>query len=130
MLPATDCFPDSFRRTRIGSRGSCRTPLADSLASLSAVLLCGFLDECPLNQSTSTRLPTLWVSLISSFQSFALTIGLPSAPNHLFAGQTNLALYKLSATYWESVRMTILVKRARSTGEDLPRSSRRAWMHA
>src|ERR1019366_10288349 len=87
LATSTD-FEVFLRRTL--TREARRPPgcVADSLASSSAALLCA-LCRCASTHLISTRLPVRDTILISSFQSSALTTGLPSRVIHPDCGQLN-----------------------------------------
>ena len=85
------CKSRPFCRSMLGGISGCASPgFAEEALELDNDRITGERvdDEWPFNHSTSTRLSTLWISWVGSFQSFGLTIGLPSALNHLLAGHT------------------------------------------
>jgi hypothetical protein len=74
-----------LRRTLRSTGDGRRCPVADALASLSALRLCG-LSRWPLTHSISTGMPTRSAALISVRHSSLSTTGLPSRVRQRLAG--------------------------------------------
>src|SRR4051812_12770583 len=101
-LPRLTCSWLFLRRTRLGVKGAFSDWLAEFLASLSTALACRLF--LPLIHLKSMRMPYCCVvRRESSFQSSAFLTGVPSAVVQSACGQDDLALFRFSTTYCESV---------------------------